>query len=217
MIKGRKFRNMVLAMGLLPMLVLLAAADGHCQLADERIEMWRHDYGIYSSYEEFRSNAPSLPGDYRCLTVAEVNTYLQRGGQAGPYLGTGQYIWLGQFEPDGSFIRVHPDSVYAYVNDHGVYVRHGENIVLLDVVGSICHFNSANAINLEMQSGRAYIFRYADGIVKRLTRSNFLGFISDDLELYQEFLRQDSYRKMNESMPDFLLRYNARHPLAKPE
>ena len=173
--------------------------------------------GVYNTIEEFRNNDPFKPGDYVLLSREEINTYIQNHDLSGLYYSTGQYIWLGQFDKSGKFTRIKPDSIWGYVFQEEVFVKHGEYLVKPDVIGPICHFNTASAQLYKPNKGKEYIFEYTSGKFKRFTKSNFMGMISKDMELYQLFLKQDSYKKMKESMMEFLLRFNERNPISTPQ
>ena len=93
-------------------------------------------------------------------------------------------------------------------------IRYGEHLIVMDEVGAICHFSTANAKFYDVGSLQSFVIKYDEGKIKRLTRGNFLGMIFDDLELYQEFLRQDSFKQMKASMPEYIRRYNERNPVS---
>lgn len=173
--------------------------------------------GVYNTIEEFQNNDPFKPGDYILLTQDEIETYVRNHDPSGMYYSTGQYIWLGQFDKSGNFTRINPDSIWGYVYQGEAFVRHGEYLVNLDVIGSICHFNTANAKLYEIKKPKEYIFEYTTGKFKRFTKDNFLGMIAKDMEIYQLFMRQDSYKKMKESMMEYLLKFNERNPISPPQ
>jgi hypothetical protein len=169
--------------------------------------------GVYSSAKEFLKNEPLMPGDFQLLSQKEIEEYVSSRNQPGMYFNIGQYIWLGQFDDKGVFKRIDPDSVWGYVSNGEVFVKHGEYLVPLDLIGSICHFNTGHAMIYKENKPKEYIFRIDEGKIMRFTQDNFLSIISEDMELYQLYLKQEgSFKKMKSSMMDFVLKFNERNP-----
>ncbi|MEJ2593771.1 MAG: hypothetical protein P8100_01250 [bacterium] len=188
----------------------------YCQQESDSNFRWQHAPGIYTSFIQFRENAPGMPGNFVVLSASEIKEYLNEGLLSGSLPATGQFIWLGRFGDDGEFLRVHPDSVWAYATNREVFIRHDDHLVRLDPVGAISYFNTSNTLTGKIDNGKRFVFKYDDGKIRRFNRSSFLNMISDDLELYQQFLRLDSYRTMKNAMPEFLMMYNQRHPVFPP-
>ncbi len=197
--------------------VMALILEAHSQKESDSSVQWQHASGIYSSFAEFQDNSPGMPGHFTALSASEIKEYHEQGMPGGFPPGSGQFIWLGQFNEEGEFIRVPPDSIWAYAAGSEVFIRFDDHLVRLDPVGAICYFNTANTLAGKIDNGREYVFKYDEGRFRRFTRSGFLNMISDDLELYQQFLRLDSYRDMKESMPEFINKYNQRHPLVHSE
>jgi len=195
------------------LLAVLTASPFSAEAQKDEVEAPRHKAGIYATFEQYRMNKPYREGDFILLSVPEIEDYLKRGGTASVFFSRGQYIWLGRFDEMGNFNRVDPDSIWAFVNQEKEFVRHGDRMETLDVVGSICHYSSGAS----GKKPQEYIFSYEEGDIKPFTRSNLLSIVIQDMELYQEFLQQDSFREMNASMPEYLRRYNERNPIQIPE
>jgi len=174
--------------------------------------------GVYTTYEEFKSNDPAKKYIPVVLSPKEVTEYLKTYPPQSFISSSGQYIWVGHYKADGEFVRVPPDSIWCFVKDNEVVIKHQEYLVKLDAKGALCHYKIDDALfaeELNIKNNQQYFFEFETGKIKRFKLDNFLSVLQqNDMELYQKILRMDSYKKMRASMFDFLLLYNTRHPLS---
>jgi hypothetical protein len=176
--------------------------------------------GIYANYNEFKNNNPSKKYTPVVLSPGEVNRYIAEHPGLITISSSGQYIWVGHFKTDGEFVRIPPDSIWGFSKDNKVVIKHDESLVNLSVIGAICYFEMQDALftdELKNSNKNQFVFEFETGKIKRFKRDVILSILSKDMELYQQFLAQDSYKKMTESMYEYLLRYNQQNPVYFPE
>ena len=176
--------------------------------------------GIYSNYEEFKNNNPSKKYMPVVLSPGDVNKYLAEHPGQMIISSSGQYIWVGHFKENGEFVRIPPDSIWGFSKDNKIVIKHDQYLVNMTTIGAICYYSINDALfakELKTDNENQYIFEYETGKVKRFKRDVILSILSNDMELYQQFLQQDSYKKMRESMFEYVLMYNERNPIHFPE
>jgi len=173
--------------------------------------------GVYTTYEEFKSNDPAKKYTPVVLSPKEVTEYLKTYPPQSFISSSGQYIWIGHYKVDGEFVRIPPDSIWCIVNDSEVVIKHQEYLVKLDEIGALCHYSLSDALfadELNNKNDDQFFFEFETGKVKRFKLDKFLSVLQKkDMELYQKILGMDSYKKMRASMLDFLIDYNQRHPI----
>ena len=210
------FRKSLISILLIISSTLFAQTDSVVIIENHQIAI---NGGIYSSVDELRNNKPSKIGEFTLLSPEQVTKFGQEGKIAGSFFTSGQFIWLGNFDDSGRFVRIDPSLIWAYVEDEVVYVQHDGYLNKLSVVGTICYFSNYDAkfIDTSKTKERAYLFNINNGKIKRFNRSNLLNILSNDIELYQKFLQEEAKKKMDDSLLDYVNQYNERNLFAFPE
>jgi len=210
------FRKSLISILLIISSTLFAQTDSVVIIENHQIAI---NGGIYSSVDELRNNKPSKIGEFTLLSPEQVTKFEQEGKIAGSFFTSGQFIWLGNFDDSGRFVRIDPSLIWAYVEDEVVYVQHDGYLNKLSVVGTICYFSNYDAkfIDTSKTKERAYLFNINNGKIKRFSRSNLLNILLNDIELYQKFLQEEAKKKMDDSLLDYVNQYNERNLFAFPE
>ena len=217
---SRKIRALPNTILLIFIFIISTHIELVCQDREEDlISEFELNEGIYANYDEFKNNNPSKKYMPVVLSPGEVNKYLAEYTPQSIISSSGQYIWVGHFKTDGEFVRVSPDSIWGFCRGGNVVIKHGEFLISLNTVGSICHYGYKDALfadEIKLDNDQEFIFDFETGKVKRFKLDKFLTLLSKDMELYQEILRLDSYKKMRQAMFGFLLRFNERNPIHFP-
>lgn len=202
---------------ILIIIVIHTDSNVYAQETDStKTEVYKLDDGVYASYEEFKTNNPSKKYTPVVLSPDEVTTYLETHTPDKLLFSKGQYIWVGHYTVEGVFNRIPPDSIWGYCIENEVFIKQSEFLVKLNIIGGICQYSNFDALfkdDLNIKKELQYIFEFENGKVKRFKRDNFMRMLSKDMELYQKYLKVDSFKTLKTSMMDYLIEFNDRNPI----
>ncbi len=190
--------------------------------------------GIYASYEEFLSNAPSISfhdfdikwGDSKYFNQLKIKKIKKRNvsKKKERSVNTSSF-W-------GICVNGIPHIQYGFVRNYKIKFGNNAgskdsqvNFTRIRIIGNICHFNiedffSAKNSIAGLSSSRAtyddakmvrkqMIMKLATGQVADFNEHSFMAFIKDDSNLYSHFLKND---KKEAKIFLYLQKYNQRNP-----
>ena len=171
---------------------------------------FRFNEGIYLTFDEFKSNSPSIEK----FTVKTING--------------GTYFEFPCEDSTGTVQTCTAENVWGYCKGKNVFMHQGEGALYfrLQVIGALIHFYAIDIMYVEdynYRYGYPYsttyrkktesekIMLWVDGSTFYFNYKNFASFLkSDDPELYDELQNSKKKRKM---IYFFMLKYNKKHPV----
>lgn len=205
------------------LLVLLAAVTALAQV-DTGLVRYRPGFdfaeGIYLRFAAFRANAPELPLD----TLKD-----EQGKSLADLMGGGAQVFVA--DSAGALVRVDLDSAWGACSNNTVYIRAGDGLFRVGMMGSLCHvlyersYRDWNTMGYygTMMGGpvtrtvqEQAVLDMETGKLVPLTGAGLEPLMKRDEVLYEEWNTVPPKRRKDEVLFQFLRRYNDRHPLYFP-
>jgi hypothetical protein len=166
--------------------------------------------GIYRTFEEFRANAPSITDSFdlvprddvkRSFTLSSADNELKLIGPDGKKRNPEGEVW-GLYDGKQFFIHTFGYNSLYKLGKYSVF----------EVTSHDPGTTSGNTIVINRKIPD-YILNFETGEVKQATKNNILEILSDDKELYDDFVKDGSRRDM---VYIYMERYSKRHPISYP-
>lgn len=167
--------------------------------------------GIYSTYEEFKNNSPSIR--YKAIISDNPEVQFLFGHYA-------KMEEIAYYDSSGLIQKLNRNDVWGYSTKGFVYVLHDYGYYKLLKIGSIIYFmevitpiSSSNMVPLSIKTHKQYLIDFATGELLGYNLFNIQYFLKKDPELFEEFNSLKRKSKMKKHMFAYLIKFNERNPV----
>jgi len=168
--------------------------------------------GIYRTYEEFKSNTPSIR-EKAIITDNPITQFVIGN------ISTAHKI--SYIDSSGNAQKLKRKEVWGFCSNGAVYILFNNKFHRIFKIGAITHFiESSNTIfyNRRFQINKPvrtvqYLLDYETGEVSSFFLDNFLLLLKRDEALHKEFLLLKKKSKKKKQMFIYLTKFNERNPI----